>query len=75
VLRFTVVDDHSPVQKVEYSLEGDRWRVVYPRDGIADSRSEEFEIDLGSNAARGITIRATDAMNNSATAVAVSGGR
>jgi len=68
VLRFTVVDDHSPVQKVEYSLEGDRWRVVYPQDGIADSRSEEFEIDLGGNAARSITIRATDAMNNASTA-------
>jgi hypothetical protein len=69
-LRFTVIDEHSPVQKVEYSLEGDRWRVVYPLDGIADSRSEEFEIDLGDNINRSVTVRATDAMNNSSTAVA-----
>lgn len=70
VLRFTVVDDHSPVQKVEYSLEGDRWRVVYPQDGIADSRSEEFEIDLEGNTTRSVTIRATDAMHNASTAAA-----
>jgi hypothetical protein len=73
VLRFTVVDDHSPVEKVEYSLEGDRWRVVYPLDGIADSRSEEFQIDLGGNGDRTVTIRATDAMNNASTAVATRG--
>lgn len=71
-LRFTVVDDHSPVQKVEYSLEGDRWRVIYPLDGIADSRSEEFEIEIGDNSARSLTIRATDSMNNASTAVASS---
>jgi hypothetical protein len=68
-LKFSVVDEHSPVQKVEYSLEGERWRVVYPTDGIADSRSEDFEIDLGQAANRSVTIRATDAMNNSSTAV------
>jgi sugar lactone lactonase YvrE len=69
VVRFTVRDDHSPVQRVEYSLEGERWRVVYPVDGIPDSRVEEFEIDLGEAAGRPVTIRATDAMNNAATAV------
>ncbi len=69
-LRFTVRDDHSPVQKVEYSVEGDRWRVVYPLDGIPDSRVEEFEIDLGDAQGRAVTVRATDAMNNTATAVA-----
>jgi hypothetical protein len=68
-LRFTVRDEHSPVQRVEYSLEGERWRVVYPTDGIPDSRAEEFEIELGKGAARTVTIRATDAMNNWSTAV------
>ena len=66
-LRFAVRDDHSPVQRVEYSLEGDRWRIIYPLDGIPDSRVEEFEIELGENAGRSVTIRATDAMNNTAT--------
>lgn len=67
VLRFTVRDDHSPVQKVEYSIEGDRWRVIYPVDGIADSRVEQFELKLGSATAGTLTIRAGDAMNNVAT--------
>jgi hypothetical protein len=72
-VRFSVRDDHSPIQRVEYSLEGERWRVVYPTDGIPDSRSEEFEIDLGQGAGRTVTIRATDAMNNSSTAVTTRG--
>jgi hypothetical protein len=66
-IRFSVSDDHSPVQRVEYSLEGERWRVVYPTDGIPDSRVEEFAIELGGNTGRAVTIRATDAMNNTAT--------
>ena len=34
------------VQRVEYSLDASRWRVVYPKDGIPDSRREEFEVTL-----------------------------
>lgn len=69
-LRVSVRDDHSPIQRVEYSIEGDRWRVIYPVDGIPDSRVEEFEIELGEGAGRTVTIRATDAMNNTATMTA-----
>jgi hypothetical protein len=68
---FVVTDQQSSVQRVEYSLDASRWRVVYPKDGIADSRREEFEVTLDQNeAARSVIIRATDAMNNVATAVA-----
>lgn len=68
---FTVRDEQSPVQRVEYSLDASRWRMVYPRDGIPDSRREEFEITLDeAEAGRSIILRATDAMNNIATAVA-----
>jgi hypothetical protein len=68
---FTVRDEQSSVQRVEYSLDGSRWRTVYPKDGIADSRREEFEVVLEEGeAGRGVLIRATDAMNNVATAVA-----
>lgn len=70
-IRFTVVDAQSPVQRVEYSLDASRWRVVYPKDGIPDSRREEFEVSLEENeAGRAVIIRVTDAMNNVATAVA-----
>jgi hypothetical protein len=56
---------------VEYSLDASRWRVVYPKDGIPDSRREEFEVALeDSEVGRSVIIRATDAMNNVATAVA-----
>jgi len=68
---FVVSDNQSSVQRVEYSLDASRWRVVYPKDGIPDSRREEFEVSLSENeAARSVIIRATDAMNNVATAVA-----
>ena len=70
-ITFVVRDEQSPVQRVEYSLDASRWRVVYPKDGIPDSRREEFEVTLDeSEAGRSVIIRATDAMNNVATAVA-----
>jgi hypothetical protein len=67
---FAVHDEQSAVLRVEYSLDASRWRVAYPVDGIPDSRREEFEVTLDEDAARSIIIRATDAMNNVATAVA-----
>jgi hypothetical protein len=64
-ITFEVRDDHSAVQKADYSLDGDRWQTIYPKDGIADSRFEEFELGLeGEAAARGVILRATDALNN-----------
>jgi WD40 repeat protein len=70
-ISFVVRDDQSPVQRVEYSLDASRWRVAYPKDGIPDSRREDFEVTLDeSEAGRSVIIRATDAMNNVATAVA-----
>jgi hypothetical protein len=68
---FSVRDEQSAVQRVEYSLDASRWRVVYPKDGIPDSRQEEFEVELDEGeTGRSVIIRATDAMNNIATAVA-----
>ena len=70
-ITFTVRDEQSPVQRVEYSLDASRWRLAYPKDGIADSRREEFEVRLDEiESARSVIIRATDAMNNVATRVA-----
>jgi hypothetical protein len=70
VLRFVVRDDQSAVQRVEYSLDASRWRVLFPLDGIPDSRREEFEIKVDGEGPRSVIIRAADAMNNVATAVA-----
>ena len=62
---FEVRDANSAVQKADYSLDGDRWQTIYPRDGIADSRFEQFELVLDGDAgARGVILRASDALNN-----------
>jgi hypothetical protein len=68
LITFDARDDHSPIQRVEFSQDGQRWRGVFPVDGIADSRDEHYELavdgDLGE---RGLTLRASDTMNNIAT--------
>jgi hypothetical protein len=69
IISFDVKDDHSPVQKVEFSQDGQRWRGVFPVDGIADSRAEHYELAVdGELGDRGLTLRATDSMNNVSTA-------
>jgi len=66
-IAFDVRDAHSAVQKVDYSLDGDRWQTIYPKDGIADSRFEQFELVLDAGAAsRDVILRATDTLNNAA---------
>lgn len=68
IVTFDVLDDHSPIQRVEGSQDGQRWRPVFPSDGIADSRTEHYEMLLdGPLGPLGLSIRATDAMNNVAT--------
>ncbi len=76
IITFDVKDDHSPIQRVEYSQDGQRWRGVFPVDGIADSRSEHYELAVdGELGERGLTIRASDSMNNLATAHVDAPGR
>ena len=65
---FVVRDGYSPVRHVEYSLDTERWQVLYPVDGIPDSRMERFEVVLKAETVERLVIRATDAMNNVATA-------
>ena len=73
IVAFTVTDDQSAVQRVEYSLDADRWRTIYPKDGIADSRLEQFELVLDGDATdKAVILRAVDAMSNVATARAES---
>jgi sugar lactone lactonase YvrE len=68
-IAFEIRDANSAVQKADYSLDGDRWQTIYPKDGIADSRFEQFELVLeGEAGARGLILRAADALNNVASA-------
>jgi hypothetical protein len=65
IVAFEVRDTDSSVQKAEYSLDGDRWVTVYPRDGIADSRAEQYELIVeGEPGVRPVIVRANDALNN-----------
>jgi len=69
VVTFDVKDDHSPIQRVEISEDGQHWRGVSPVDGIADSREERYQLTTdGVLTERGLAIRAVDTMNNVATA-------
>jgi hypothetical protein len=68
VIAFDVRDEDSAIQKAEYSLDGNRWHAIYPTDGIADSRTEQFELTLDSETAVGVVIRATDALSNTTSA-------
>jgi hypothetical protein len=68
VLLFEVRDNHSAIQRVEYSADAVRWRTVFPRDGMADSRVESFRVVLDEGVKpEDVTIRAFDALNNVAT--------
>jgi hypothetical protein len=65
IVTFDVKDDQSPIQRVEFSEDGQRWRAVFPADGIADSRQEHYELAVdGMLTERGLTLRAVDSMNN-----------
>nr|MBA3949473.1 hypothetical protein [Acidobacteriota bacterium] len=67
-VRLTVRDAQSGVQRVEYALGGESWQVVYPADGLSDSRDETFTITLPSAADRArLVVRATDVLQNVST--------
>lgn len=63
-----VTDELSPVGKVEYSLDAEKWIRLTPVDGIADSRDETFRLDPKTVAGKFVIVRATDAFYNVATA-------
>jgi hypothetical protein len=65
VVPFDVRDTDSPVTRVEYSVDSQRWQGAFPQDGILDARREQFTLRLeAAMAGRMLVIRATDAMNN-----------
>lgn len=70
VVRLEVSDSHSIVQRVEHSRDGLSWQTAFPVDGIADSRTERFEIQVPGSDGRGLSLRAIDALNNTSAAYA-----
>jgi len=65
-LSFQAEDSYSNIEEVKYLVRPDEWQVVFPLDGICDSRAESFKftVKLPSGAENMITIRVKDSYGN-----------
>jgi len=63
---FQAEDAFSTVEEVKVLVRPGEWRVVFPVDGIADSRTEayKFSLKLPANAESLVTVRVRDAFGN-----------
>jgi hypothetical protein len=63
---FQAEDSYSFIEEVQYLVRPDVWRVVFPADGICDSRAETFKFTVRplANAENLITIRVKDHFGN-----------
>jgi hypothetical protein len=59
-----VTDKLSPIGKVEYSADAQKWIRLTPVDGIADSSDETYRLSRGAVAGKFVIVRATDAYYN-----------
>lgn len=62
-----ITDENSPVGRVEYSADAQRWIRLTPADGIADSRDETFRLKRNAVEGKFVIIRAVDGFYNVAT--------
>jgi hypothetical protein len=67
VVTFEATDLQSIIERADYSIDGTRWKPLFAKDGLCDSRTEQFEVAIESEVP-GIVVRAIDAMDNVATA-------
>lgn len=62
---FAVEDGLSLVSTIEYALDVDSWKLLYPVDGICDSRIEKFEITFeNQKGSHSLVIKAKDELGN-----------
>jgi hypothetical protein len=63
---FTAEDAYSYIEEVKVLARPGEWRVVFPVDGICDSRSEafKFSVKLPAGAENLITVRVRDSYGN-----------
>ncbi len=66
------IDGLGPIARLEYAVDGGDWFAVFPTDDLFDTATEAFDIDLSAVAAGQhiVSVRATDASGNAATAEA-----
>lgn len=74
---FHATDATSVIRRAEYQVDGGVWKPVFPADGIADSRREDFRVTVALPDARPhvIALRAFDANANVGSAQAAVKGR
>lgn len=64
---FTASDQWNSIKRMEYSINGGDWKLLFPLDGINDSRKESYQIALPELETDSIdlAIRASDSLENS----------
>ncbi len=62
-----ITDELSPVGKVEYSADAEKWIRLIPVDGIADSRDETFRLPKNDVDGKFVIVRAVDGFFNVST--------
>jgi hypothetical protein len=62
-----VTDKLSPIGKVEYSADAQKWIRITPVDGISDSPSETYRLKRSALSGKFVIVRAVDAFYNVAT--------
>jgi len=63
----TARDAASPIRELAYALDGRRWRLLEPLDGVCDASSEAFRLTLPPRLARGphtLAVRVRDEAGN-----------
>jgi len=65
-ISFKVIDELSPIKRVQISYDIQKWLWVYPKDLVCDSKEEEFKfnIKLDQNQFRSIIVKAVDNTEN-----------
>jgi outer membrane protein assembly factor BamB len=66
--RIVASDALSPIGRLEYAIDAEKWTRLAPVDGIADSTSETFQLDAKDLANHFVIVRAIDGFFNVATA-------
>ena len=71
-ITFHAEDKTSIIRRAEYQIDGGAWKPVFPTDGIADSRREDFKVSVTLPDAKShvIALRAFDANMNVGSGVA-----
>jgi hypothetical protein len=62
-----VTDKLSPIGRVEYSVDAQKWIRIQPVDGISDSPDETYKLDRAAVAGKFVIVRAVDGFYNVAT--------